>query len=221
MLYAKTAYMEGNPELKQEKSDTYTLGIDSQLNDKLSVSASIFKSDVDNALQWEYKSDISRTVYFNANKEKRKGLNLSANYKVNDAWKVRLSASFLSQQYDTPIGEDKGKGMTTFLKNKNPNVYGLDVTYEKNKWLVSNAFRYVTGRSETYYTDSAYFTWDMNVSYKVNESTKVYVQGINLTDEAYEVEPFADSYWQGEQTGYRGAYAMPGRHYVVGVEHTF
>lgn len=214
MMYADTLYMKGNPDLKQETSKTYTLGMDSQINDKLSVSASIFQSEVKNALQWiwPYSPTDARTMYFNANKEKRKGLNLSANYKVNDAWKVRLSASFLSQKYDTPIGEDKGKGMTTFLKNKNPNVYGLDVTYEKNKWLVSNSFRYVTGRSESYYTDSAYFTWDMNVSYKVNESTKVYAQGINLTDEAYEIEPYNFPV---------GAYAMPGRHYVVGVEHTF
>ncbi|WP_295238365.1 TonB-dependent receptor [Veillonella sp.] len=206
MLYANSPYWLGNPDLKQEKSHTVTLGVDSQVNDRLLVSASIYESRLKDALDWEWNNKISKTVYYNINKEKRQGLNLSATYKLDDAWKVRASYNFLRQKID------EGSGMTNDSKNRHPNSYGLELSYEKNRWYVSNDFRYVTGRSTAYYTDSSYFTWDLNVSYKINDSTKVYAQGLNLTNESYEVEPYSTPI---------GSYAMPGRHYVVGVEHTF
>lgn len=206
MLYANSPYWIGNPDLKQEKSYTVTLGIDSQVSDRLLVSASIYESKLKDALDWVWDTSIAKTVYYNVNKEKRQGLNLSATYKLDDAWKLRASYNFLRQRVDT------GSGMTNDDKNRHPNSYGLEVSYEKNRWYVSNNFRYVTGRSTAYYTDSSYFNWDLNVSYKLSDSTKIYAQGLNLTNESYEVEPYNYPV---------GAYAMPERHYVVGVEHSF
>ena len=206
MLYANSPYWIGNPDLKQEKSHTVTLGIDSQVSDRLLVSASIYESKLKDALDWVWDTSISKTVYYNVNKEKRQGLNLSATYKLDDAWKLRASYNFLRQRVDT------GSGMTNDDKNRHPNSYGLEVSYEKNRWYVSNNFPYVTGHSTAYYTDSSYFNWDLNVSYKLSDSTKIYAQGLNLTNESYEVEPYNYPV---------GAYAMPERHYVVGVEHSF
>lgn len=206
MLYANSPYWLGNPDLKPEKSYTYTIGADSQINDRLNVSASIYESHLKDALDWVWDTSISKTVYYNVNREKRQGLNLSATYKLDDAWKVKGYYNYLRQRVD------EGSGMTNDDKNRHPNTYGVELSYEKNRWSVTNTFQYVTGRSTAYYTDSKFFTWDMNVNYKLNEATKVYVQGFNLTDEAYEVEPYNYPV---------GAYAMPGRHFVAGVEHKF
>lgn len=206
MMYANSPYWIGNPDLKQERSYTYTLGLDSQVNDRLSVSASVFESHLKDAIDWEWNNTISRTVYYNVNKEERQGLNLSATYKFDDAWKVRGFYNYLRQKVDS------GSGMTNDAKNRHPNIYGVELTFEKNRWSIINTFQYVTGRSTAYFTDSKYFTWDMNVNYKLNDSTKIYAQGFNLTNEAYEVEPYSTPI---------GAYVMPGRHYVVGVEHKF
>ena len=83
MLYANSPYWIGNPDLKQEKSHTVTLGIDSQVSDRLLVSASIYESKIwKDALDWVWDTSISKTVYYNVNKEKRQGLNLSATYKI-------------------------------------------------------------------------------------------------------------------------------------------
>ncbi|WP_251453865.1 TonB-dependent receptor plug domain-containing protein [Veillonella intestinalis] len=210
MLYAATEFWRGNPDLEQEKSQTVTLGIDSDVTDRLTVSASVFNSRLKNALSWVNGSYGPNNTYIpgyyeNVNREKRQGLNLSATYRLDEAWKVRAGYSYLKVRQDT------GSGYVNATDNRNPNRYSLEFSYEKNRWSVNNLFQYVTGRSETQFSDSSYFVWDVNVNYKINEATKVYAQAFNLTNEAYEVEPSTTI----------GSYAMPGRHYVVGVEHTF
>lgn len=80
MLYADSPYMLGNPNLKQEKSYTTTIGIDSQINTKVSVSASVFESRLKDALDWQWNALTGKTSYFNVNREKRQGLSVSANY---------------------------------------------------------------------------------------------------------------------------------------------
>lgn len=210
MLYAAAEFWRGNPDLEQEKSQTVTLGIDSDVTDRLTVSASVFNSRLKNALSWVNGSYGPNNTYIpgyyeNVNREKRQGLNLSATYRLDEAWKVRAGYSYLKVRQDT------GSGYVNATDNRNPNRYSLEFSYEKNRWSVNNLFQYVTGRSETQFSDSSYFVWDVNVNYKINEATKVYAQAFNLTNEAYEVEPSTTI----------GSYAMPGRHYVVGVEHTF
>lgn len=210
MLYANTEFWVGNPDLEQEKSQTVTLGIDSDVTDRLTVSASVFNSRLKNALSWvngyyDASNNYVQGYYENVNREKRQGLNVSATYKIDDAWSAKAGYSYLRVKQDT------GSGYVNATDNRNPNRYSLEVSYEKNRWSVNNAFTYVTGRSVAKYSDSSYFVWDMNVNYKLNESTKIYAQGFNLTNEAYEVEPSTTI----------GSYAMPERHYVVGVEHSF
>ena len=72
--------------------------------------------------------------------------------------------------------------------------------------------QYVTGRSLQVFTQKDYLTVDAYVSYWLTDSTKLYVNGYNLTNESYEVMP---------GTFYVGGYPMAARSFVVGVNHTF
>ncbi|SUP43627.1 TonB-dependent receptor plug domain-containing protein [Veillonella criceti] len=224
MLYSNTKWWKGDPDLKQEKSYTVTLGVDSEVTDKLSVSASVFTSRIKDALVWipgyDPDNDYIKTpddyvagYYTNSGLEKRRGLNLSATYQVNPAWRVKAGYRYLY------VNSNDTTGSLSAFYNRQPNTYSLDVTYEKNRWLVNNNFTYVTGRAETRYTDSSYLLWNINVNYKINDSTKIYAQGLNLTNQSYEVE--APGTYKGYNMYPIGTFAMPGRHYVVGVEHTF
>ena len=143
--------------------------------------------------------------YINANREKRRGLNLTAHYKIDDSWGVRAGYRY------SKIEQDTGNGFSNWEDNREPNAYSFEVSYDKNRWSVSSLVQYVTGRSEKRYTDTSYVTWDMNVNYRLNEATKFYVKGFNLTNESYEIVPSATL----------GAYAMPERHFVIGMEHSF
>ena len=73
----------------------------------------------------------------------------------------------------------------------------------------------MTGRSTARFTDSRYLTLDLGVNYHISPEFKVYLKGINLTDESYE-SIGADGVWTPI-----GAYAMPSRHFILGGTYNF
>lgn len=69
----------------------------------------------------------------------------------------------------------------------------------------------MTGRSTERFTDSRYLTLDLGVNYHISPEFKVYLKGVNLTDESY--ESVGDTR--------RGIYAMPSRHFILGGTYNF
>lgn len=206
MRFANTPYMTGNPDLKQETSQTYTIGVDSQLSDKWSVSASAYQSDLKNALNWAWDG-ITR--YYNSDREKRRGFTISTTYKVNDEWSIMGAYDYSYIRLN-----QRGAGYEDDVTNNRPNGYRLGVTYNHNRWNVSNDFTYITGLSERY-TSHSYFLWDVGINYQWTKDTKVYAKLNNLTNEHYESTSINNSFYP------VGAFAMPARNYVIGVTHTF
>lgn len=201
MRYANTVFMLGNPDLKQEKSHTFTIGADSQITRKWSVSGSIYQSKVKNALNWVWSG---RTSYYNTDQEDRRGLELSTRYRADDRWTVRAAYSYAHVD-----STDRNKGYLS--TNTRPNGYNLGLSYTQGKWDADLDLNYVTGRSTARFTDSRYLTLDLGVNYHISPEFKVYLKGINLTDESY------------ESIGYTtlGAYAMPSRHFILGGTYNF
>jgi vitamin B12 transporter len=214
-LYTNTMYMDGNPDLKQEKSNTWTLGADTKVNDRLSLSGSIFYSQLKDAILGGSFSDntydwggytFHKYMYINANKERRVGATLQATYKLNDAWRFNGGYTYTREEIDN------GDGYSSYVNNTMPHGYNLGVAYSKGKWDAGAQLQYVTGRSLQVFTQKDYLTVDAYVSYWLTDSTKLYVNGYNLTNESYEVMP---------GTFYVGGYPMAARSFVVGVNHTF
>ncbi|MBP2631998.1 MAG: cirA 5 [Firmicutes bacterium] len=203
--YANSPYWLGNPSLKQEKSNTVTLGVNSQLDEKTNLQASIYQSKVNNALDWIWDTSISKTVYYNVNSEKRRGLEVNATRKLSDQWSVNTGYS-----YSKIEKTDKTTGFySDYIYNSRPNGYQLGVSYKQDKWDGRLTAQQVTGRSTTAYTDKSYVTLDLNLNYHFNQDLKAYIKGYNLTDEGYEI--------LSSSVG-KGAYAMPGRYFMFGVE---
>lgn len=203
--YANSLYMIGNPKLKQEKSNTITLGVNSQLDEKTNVQASIYQSKIKNALEWAWHDDIQKTIYDNITSEKRRGLELNATRKLSDQWSVNAGYSYAKiEKTDkiTGIYED-------YIYNSRPNGYQLGVSYKQDKWDGRVTAQQVTGRSAVAYTDKSYVTLDLNLNYHFNDDLKAYIKGYNLTDEGYEIISSSSG---------KGAYAMPGRYFMFGVE---
>ena len=210
MRYANSPYWVGKEDLKQERSHTFTIGADSQITRKWSVSGSIYWSKVKDALRWVngYTNPItSRYVpgyYKNVQNEDRRGLELSTRYRADNRWTVRAAYSYAHVDSTDP---DKGYLST----NTRPNGYNLGLSYTQGKWDADLDLNYVTGRSTARFTDSRYLTLDLGVNYHISPEFKVYLKGINLTDESY------------ESIGYTtlGAYAMPSRHFILGGTYNF
>ena len=215
MRYANSPYWVGKEDLKQERSHTFTIGADSQITRKWSVSGSLYWSKVKDALRWVngYTNPITslyvRGYYKNVQTEDRRGLELSTRYRADDRWTVRAAYSYAHVDSTDP---DKGYLST----NTRPNGYNLGLSYTQGKWDADLDLNYVTGRSTARFTDSRYLTLDLGVNYHISPEFKVYLRGINLTDESYESIGVTPSAWTS-----MGAYAMPGRHFILGGTYNF
>jgi len=206
--YANSPYWIGNPNLKQEKSETVTLGLNSQIDKKTNVQASIYSSKLDNALDWVWDTNISKTVYYNINREKRRGLELNTTHKFSDRWSLNTGYSY--SRIEKNVG-DNGQ-YTDYMYNSRPNGYSIGIQYTQDKWNADLTTQQVTGRNTKVYTDTSYTTVNLNLGYQFNDKTKAYIKGYNLTNEGYEIL---------SSSAGRGAYAMPGRYFVFGVERKF
>ena len=215
MRYADSPYWVGREDLKQERSHTFTIGTDSQITRKWNVSGSLYWSKVKDALRWVngYTDPMTlvyvRGYYKNVQTEDRRGLELSTRYRADDRWTIRAAYSYA---YVDSTDPDKG-----FLSsNTRPNGYNLGISYTQGKWDADLDLNYVTGRSAARFTDSRYLTLDLGVNYHISPEFKVYLKGINLTDESYESIGVTPSAWTS-----MGAYAMPSRHFIFGGTYNF
>lgn len=204
MRYASTPFWRGNPNLKQETSQTFTLGAESRLSDKWNIAGSVYLSKLKNALKWVNGAGGNPGTYENVETEHRRGMELSARYQPSKPWQLRAAYSYARIR-----STDAAKGYLS--TNTRPNGYNLGVSYTMNRWSADVDLNYVTGRSIERFTDTSYLTLDLGVNYQVNADFKVYLKGYNLTNEVYEST--------GSTT--RGAYAMPSRHFVLGATYNF
>ena len=205
MRYANTPFWIGNPDLKQERSHTFTIGADSQITRKWNVSGSLYWSKVKDALSWVANPIPGNPGrYVNIQTEDRRGLELSTRYRADDRWAIRAAYSYAHIDSTDPA--------KSFLSsNTRPNGYNLGISYTQGKWDANLDLNYVTGRSTARFTDARYLTLDLGVNYHVTKEFKVYLKGMNLTDESY--ESIGDARL--------GSYAMPSRHFILGGTYNF
>ncbi|WP_304113563.1 TonB-dependent receptor plug domain-containing protein, partial [Phascolarctobacterium succinatutens] len=196
----------GDPELKPEKGYVWTLGGNAKLNDKTDISASVFYSDIKDAIDWVWDGGTI-TQAINVNKEKRRGLELSLNHDFDDNLSAYASYTYVQ------VKQDKGYGFAKDLTTK-PNIYRAGLKYKNADWLFTLNANAVTGQSEKQFVDSSYFTLDLGAQYKINDNAKLFINGYNLTNARY--AEFGGLYKNGE-----AKYPMAGRSFIIGAEYTF
>lgn len=199
--------MFGNPDLKAEKGNVWTLGGNTKLGDKTTLSGSIFYSDIDDAIGWLYDSTTYQSKAVNINKEKRRGLEVSLNRDFDDNLSAYASYTYVQ------VKQDKGYGFAKDLTTK-PNIYRAGLKYKNADWLFTLNANAVTGQSEKQFVDSSYFTLDLGAQYKINDNAKLFINGYNLTNARY--AEFGGLYKNGE-----AKYPMAGCSFIIGAEYTF
>lgn len=199
--------MFGNPDLKAEKGNVWTLGGNTKLGDKTTLSGSIFYSDIDDAIGWLYDSTTYQSKAVNINKEKRRGLEVSLNHDFDDNLSAYASYTYVQ------VKQDKGYGFAKDLTTK-PNIYRAGLKYKNADWLFTLNANAVTGQSEKQFVDSSYFTLDLGAQYKINDNAKLFINGYNLTNARY--AEFGGLYKNGE-----AKYPMAGCSFIIGAEYTF
>lgn len=197
---------KGNPNLKPEKGDTYTIGYGTKINNKTDVNVSYFYSDLDDAIVWKYDENWNSEAK-NINRQKKNGAELSITHEINDNWNAEFAYSYVR------VRNNQGAGFERDY-NYAPNNYRLGVRYHDEKWNADLMMRAASGADTRYaYIDSCYVTIDMAASYKATKDCTIFAKGYNLTNKAY-----------AESAGTNGVtylYPAQSRRFIVGAEYSF
>lgn len=218
LYYNNTSWGQiGDPNLKPEKGDTWTVGYGTRIADKTDVNISYFQSDLEDAITWDWSG--SPAYAKNIHKQKKNGMELSISHELNDNWNLEASYTYVRVRNDN----NDGSG---YVRDNNyiPNMYRFGVRYHDDLWnadlfLRGGSGADTSGANDWYgnytqkYVDSNYVTLDMSVSYKASKDLSFYAKGYNLLNKAYAESAGAVNY----------AYSYPaqGRRFIIGAEYTF
>lgn len=199
----------GNPNLKPEKGDTWTIGYGTKIADKTSINISYFQSKLEDAIDWDttYSANGSVSIARNVDKQKKNGMELSVGHELNDNWDLEASYTYIRVK-----NNDNGSG---YVRDANyiPNMYRFGVLYHDDLWNADLFLRGGSGADKSAYVDSKYMTLDMSVAYKATKGLSFYAKGYNLFNKAY-----------AESAGVNGGtytYPAQGRRFIIGAEYTF
>lgn len=209
---------KGNPNLKPEKGDTFTIGYGTKIKEKTDVSISYFQSKIEDAIDWS--SDIyGDYTPENVKKQKKNGFELSIDHKLNDNWDLTASYTYVRVRNDNNYG-------LGYVRDANylPNTYRLGVRYHDEKWNADLTMRAASGGDTTEgldydlnkkqkYIDSSYVTFDLAASYKASNAWTIFAKGYNLLNKAYaECASATNGHYD---------YPAQSRRFIVGAEYSF
>lgn len=210
--------------LENDKGSAYTIGLKKRISDRTNVFANYDYTDMSNAVcrqsVWDYKIEKWATKSVNA-KQTRKAFNLGINQKLDQHWGLGLSYSTIDEQWTAKRGMkfQPGLGIDSMLINaylnstRPKNKYIADLTYSSGKWFSSLTTTIYSGMDDRYFTSNRFVILDWTLNYDVSKDWSVYATVDNLTNEGYEVK-FNPSVG-------KGAYALPGRSFMLGAKYKF
>ncbi len=202
--YGSWGSYKGNPNLKPESGHTESIGVSHAFGKNTMLDATYFWSKLSDAIEWAAPDDTNWKAT-NVEWEKKHGLNL----RWTQTLSKNLDYDFAYTYTYTKTPDSNTSSTAAFLKNNSqPNAYQAGLHYHEGAWAVNMTARMVTGLNRAFYGEKNYTLLDLRTEYHANDALTLYLNGLNLTDEAYS-----------EYTGLR--YPAPGRYIGVGMNLTF
>ena len=208
---AGMSMFKGNPNLKPEKGETWTLGYATKLNSRTDFAVNYFESDLEDAIYWDWNDTYT---VLNRDEEKKRGMEVSLTHALND--NISLNANYTYLRVEN---NDDKKG---FERDRNyyPNVYRMGVNYKDGKWdgniwlrSGSGCETNPDGKGNIKYLDNEFMTVDMSITYKASDDFSNYAKAYNIFNEAYTDHVGTTN----------GSYNSPAqsRHFIIGAEYKF
>lgn len=179
-----------NPDLKPETADTYEIGVKKKWGDKTSASMTFYRAETKDAV--EYYSTTSPTImngilykkgftqYRNLGEASKKGIEIEAKHKFNDAWSSYVNYAWESEDIDGEHNYNLPKHLLHF-----------GVEYQRNKWDILADAQYVSARQSPdvdtgkYYSEDAFFITNLAFNYNVTPEAKLQLTVYNLFDKTF------------------------------------
>ena len=177
-------------DMEPETTKNYEIGTKwDLLNDRLSLTADIFRTEKENA-----RVQVDTSSYENAGKTRVQGIELSASGKITDKWQVFAGYAFMdSEQVDGgPMGKANDGNE---LPNTPKNSASLWTTYQVTpKLTLGGGAFYVDdvygSVANTMMVDS-YVRYDAMAAYKLTKNVDLQLNVQNLTNETYYDKAFS------------------------------
>ncbi|RON63969.1 ligand-gated channel protein [Pseudomonas fluorescens] len=177
-------------DMEPETTKNYEIGTKwDLLNDRLSLTADIFRTEKENA-----RVQVDTSSYENAGKTRVQGIELSASGKITDKWQVFAGYAFMdSEQVDGgPMGKANDGNE---LPNTPKNSASLWTTYQVTpKLTLGGGAFYVDdvygSVANTTMVDS-YVRYDAMAAYKLTKNVDLQLNVQNLTNETYYDKAFS------------------------------
>ncbi len=216
-LYYNSAWQFGDPNLKPESGHTETVGVTHKLDDKMTVSASYFWSELHNAIRWGEVPGTGGWVWsaYNANLEKKHGIELSVQKKFDAHWSVDAAYSYI--HLDIQGGDTEYDNLARNARNGSPNTYRFGIHFKQGSWKANLMATIGSGldtslhNGRQFYNNSNYTLLDFNVSYDITKNLTSYFKVNNLLNQEYQVHP----------TSGTGQYPGKGRFFQIGLTCSF
>lgn len=199
--------MYGNENLKPETGNVYSLGYNFKSSPATEWNVNAFYSNLHDAIRWTSFPDYSWRVQ-NIDKQKKRGMELSVNHKLNDHWDLNASYTYVKVDNNT----NDGHGYVRDL-NYAPNYYQFGIRYHDDSWNINLVGRAANGLSRERFGENRYLTMDLNARYTFDKHWTGFASVYNLNNAAY-------TEYGGVING-QDLYPMPGRRFVVGAEYKF
>ena len=197
----------GNPDLKPYESSNFDFSIEYYPGHIGVMSAGVFFKDIDNYIvqsevqdngQWQGFKEVKQPL--NGGSAQLKGLEL--------AWSKSFDSGLLLAANGTWTDSDRR------LPNQSDRVTNLTLGFEGNdvstRLTLSNKSKaYQFDEKQTPVYQDTHSQLDLNIKYYLNDSSHIYFNGVNLTDEEYYL------YHGGRQYNYQ--YESYGRTFELGI----
>ena len=182
-----TATYRANPDLDPEKLVSYEFGIDQYFGDAFLVRATFYHTDAKDFVENIYTETIDGHKYYdkkNVGKVRIQGVEVEANWKMNQRWSAFASATFnetkIREYDDDPDLEGQ------YLAHSPRNNYAFGLEYGNPDFVNAKLTgRYVGRRFNDDANDTeleAYFTTDLKVSRKIGEHVELSFVAENIND---------------------------------------
>ncbi|MBR9841728.1 MAG: TonB-dependent receptor [Rhodobacteraceae bacterium] len=188
----------GNAALQPEKSRSAELGIEKDLSDKGSVRATLFRTKIDNLIEYDFVLSAYNQV---PGTTVSKGIELAGDYAISDTLSLYANYTYT---------DAKNNGARLQRVPKHDLVLGANATFG-NGFAGLAEIQHVADVLPSPYAPATHKVGDytllnLGLSYAINDSTQAYLRIENLLDEDYETA---------------GGYNTPGRAAFFGVRASF